>query len=125
MRLSEMAYERGWIIDKCYELGMMFVEHFNKVWNDGNEEQRIHHLAEMQSWYNKAKSFRFKSNNKVINERQLFDWFFMPNAVVATDLFADEEEAELYIQFVHALEDEDLNTTEAWHIMHKKDKNEH
>ena len=114
MKLNEMAYDRGWIVDKCAELGVMFVEHFDKVWHDVNTEKQKHHLAEMQSWYDKVKRLKFKHNNKLINTKQLFDWFFMPNAVVATDLFNNEEEAYFYLDFVNNILDEDMDIINAW-----------
>lgn len=108
--LDEMAYDRGWIIDKCEELGTMFVKHFDKVWHDVDTESQKHHLEEMQAWYDKVERLKFKHNNKLINTKQLFDWFFMPNAVVATDLFDDEKEACFYLDFVNNILDEDMDT---------------
>ncbi len=108
--LNEMAYDRGWIIDKCEELGMMFVKHFDKIWHDVDTESQKHHLEEMQAWYDKVERLKFKHNNKLINTKQLFDWFFMPNAVVATDLFDDEKEACFYLDFVNNILDEDMDT---------------
>lgn len=116
MRIAEMAYDRNYIIEKCYGYGKQFIEHFDKLWNDKADDIN-HHLSEMQAWYDKARTYKLKSNNKTINTRQMFDWFFMPNAVVATDLFDDEEEAESYITFVHTMQDEDLNAKEAWNMI--------
>lgn len=115
MKLNEMAYERSYIIDKCGELGEMFVSHFDKCWKDDNIDTQKHHLSEMQSWYDKVVKFKFKHNNKLINTKQLFDWFFMPNAVVATDLFDDENEASSYLEFVNAILDEDMTVKDAWY----------
>lgn len=118
MGLTEMthdAYDRGWIIYKCEKLGAMFLEHFDKVWHEVNTESQKHHLEEMQSWYDEVKILKFKHNNKLINSKQLFDWFFTPNTALAIDLFIhNEDETRFYLDFVDNILDEDMDTINAF-----------
>lgn len=111
--LNELAFDKSKIADKCYDLGQQFVSHFDKIYKEDNNETKKHHAAEMQNWYDQVKDLRFKGTNKKINVKQLFDWFFMPNVVVAVDLFNNDDEAYSYIEFSDLVLDEDYSIYDA------------
>lgn len=46
--IDEQAFSRTEIIDKCNSLGDQFIEHFDKIYNENNEETIKHHASEMQ-----------------------------------------------------------------------------
>lgn len=73
--LKEMAMERNDAIDRCYSLGLQFLNHFQKIYDDNNEETIKHHAAEMQNWLNQVLDITLKSTNKKLSRQQLYDWF--------------------------------------------------
>lgn len=112
-KLDEMADRQREVRLDCKALGRMFVDHFNRIWLDTDNSTKRHHATEMQNWFNQAKSHTFKHNKKKINEKQLFDWFFMPDAALAVDLFDNEEEADYYLEVVDLILDEDFSVLDA------------
>ena len=73
----EMAYTRADAIDRCYNLGEQFAQHFIKTCQEGKESKDfIHHCIEMQGWWDKVKEIKLKENNKLISISNLTDWFF-------------------------------------------------
>ena len=84
IELNEMAYSQRAAVNRCGDLGYEFATHFVKIMDDGaNHEDFAHRCKEMQAWWNKVKSIKLKSNNKIISNKNLFDWFFTYGSDVA------------------------------------------
>jgi len=75
MSLCEMSLQRKDAVSACLGVGYKFAEHFVKVMTD-NEEDKAHHISEMQAFWDSVKRIRMKSNNKLISNKNLMDWFF-------------------------------------------------
>lgn len=101
--INEMAYDRSYIIDKCYSLGIQFIKHFKKVYSLGiNDKDFKHHCQEMQTWYDIVKNMVLKSNNKRINNEQLVDWFFTAGSSIEV-LFGNDEAGDIYSELIAEL----------------------
>lgn len=75
--LTEMAYKRTDAIDRCFDLGKKFTQHFNIIVKLGkNDIDFKHHCQELQSWYDNVKSIKLKETKKDIKRSELWDWFF-------------------------------------------------
>lgn len=75
--LLEMAYKRVDAIDRCFNLGKKFTQHFNTIAKLGKEDVDFkHHCQELQSWYDAVRVIKLKESNKTITRSQLWDWFF-------------------------------------------------
>ena len=111
-KLDEMAMERSKAIDRCISLGEQFVEHFDKVYNDNDEETIKHHGEEMQGFLDQVLSIKLKENHKPLNEKQIYDWFITCGQL-PVDLFDNETEASVYDEFGNDLLDEDKDVLEA------------
>ena len=108
-----MAMSRRDAIDRCVSLGKQFIEHFHKVYTDTDNATRKHHLAEMQNWYDSVMTIKLTTNNKKLNAKNLYEWFFTAGRLVA-DWFEDEDEIYRYDLFVDLVLDEDMSIYDAW-----------
>ena len=106
MILNEMSYDRKKAIDKCSDLGWQFVDHFNKIWVDTDNNTKRHYASEMQGWYNEVSRIVLAHNKRKINEKQLYDWFFTVGSIPEVLFEGDEEEAEYYVEFSELVLDE-------------------
>lgn len=102
--LSEQAYDKYRVEDKCLELGSKFVEHFDKIYNDIDSEAINHWASEMQAWFDTVRNMKMKYNNRTPNEKQLYDWFITCGQI-PVDLFDNDTEAEVYDDFADDLLD--------------------
>lgn len=101
--LNEMAYDRSYVIDKCYSLGTQFIEHFKKTYKLGiNDKDFKHHCQEMQTWYDTIKNIVLKYNNKKISNDQLVNWFFTAGSSVEV-LFGNDEAGDIYDELIAEL----------------------
>ena len=101
--LNEMAYDRSYVIDKCYSLGMQFIKHFKKVYSLGiNDKDFKHHCQEMQSWYDTVKNMVLRYNNKRISNDQLINWFFTAGSSTEV-LFGNDEAGDIYGELIGEL----------------------
>ena len=75
MELCEMSLPRKDALSACLGVGYRFAEHFVKVMED-KDGNKAHHISEMQAFWDSVKRIRMKSNNKLIPNRNIFDWFF-------------------------------------------------
>lgn len=76
-KIAEQAKQRKYIIDKCEELGKLFIEHFNKTFEAGPEDRDFkHHCGEMQTWLDRVRSYTLAQNNKHLNVEEMINWFF-------------------------------------------------
>ena len=100
--LNEMAMTRTEAISICMDLGKKFIEHFHKIYSEGKTSENFnHHCAEMQSWLDKCKSIKLKSNNKYLTPVNLIDWFFTAGGGIDEDNgFTDYAEIEIYNKFI-------------------------
>lgn len=100
--LTEMAYKRTDAIDRCFNLGKKFTEHFNTIAKLGKDDVDFkHHCQELQSWYDSVKSIKLKENNKYITRGNLWDWFFTVGQNVEDVIL--EPYQELYEDFCFTL----------------------
>lgn len=101
--INEMAYDRSYVIDTCYSLGMQFIKHFEKVYSLGiNDKDFKHHCQEMQTWYDTVKNMVLKSNNKRIDNDQLVNWFFTAGSSIEV-LFGNDEAGNIYDELIAEL----------------------
>ena len=97
--LNEMAYERADAIQLCLSLGKKFIEHFNKVVQEGKHSQKYaHHCSEMNAWWNMVNKIVLKSNKKPISTAQLKDWFFEVGSSV--EFIIDEKYQDIYNKLI-------------------------
>lgn len=103
--LNDMAMTRTEAISICMDLGKKFIEHFHKIYSEGKTSENFnHHCAEMQSWLDKCKSIKLKSNNKYLTPVNLIDWFFTAGGGIDEDNgFTDYAEIDTYNEFILAL----------------------
>ena len=96
IELNEMSYHRNEAIDKCFDLGKLFLEHFLKVVKEGKDSRDFsHHCQEMQSWWERVDSIYLKPRNKKLNADQLINWFFLKGSSTEY-LIKDDDDARLY-----------------------------
>ena len=87
--LKEMAFERKEVIDKCFDLGSQFVDHFNKIMKEGKSSQNYsHHCHEMQAFWDKVKNLVMKPRSRRVAADELINWFF----TVGSDIDSKIEE---------------------------------
>ena len=111
--LTEMTISRVDAIDKCNQLGKMFVEHFHKVVKEGSYSSTFnHHCAEMQAWYDSARDITLKSSGKVITKTNLIDWFFSMGKNVED--VVEEEYVDTYEKFYIELLHSNISVKEAF-----------
>ena len=111
--LTETAISRVDAIDKCDQLGKMFVEHFHKVVKEGVYSSTFnHHCAEMQAWYDSARDITLKSSGKVITKTNLIDWFFSMGKHV--EAVVEEEYVDTYEKFYIELLHSSISVKEAF-----------
>ena len=100
----EQAMKRGIVVEKCNHLGQIFAKHFVKCMNDISHidvDSLHHHCKEMQSWWNDVRNDKIKSNNKVLTDTNLKDWFFSAGANYED--YVGYLNVEKYEQFIKAL----------------------
>ena len=111
--LTEMAISKVDAIDKCNQLGKMFVEHFRKVVKEGVYSSAFnYHCAEMQAWYDSARDITLKSSGKVITKTNLIDWFFSMGKNVED--VVEEEYVDTYEKFYIELLHSNISVKEAF-----------
>lgn len=67
-------------MDRCISLGKNFIEHFDKIYNNSNEQSVNHWINEMTNWYEEVKQITLENTNKPILKGELRDWFFTAGA---------------------------------------------
>lgn len=95
--VSEQAQSVSKLLALCIDLGEPFIKHFHKVLKDiENQDWQnfMHHCREMQGWWNKVKSQRYKHSKKIISNEDLIDSFFTVGAI--SEDYLDEGEAYIY-----------------------------
>lgn len=127
IQLNEMAYSRYDASEICKPLGIKFIEHFDKIYNDTNNDSVKHWCNEMTAWWNKVRDIKVKPSSKIIYSGDLIDWFF--NACdVASEYMTSEnkfDEIELYNKFFIALlYDREKSTESLVKEMFPRDDNE-
>lgn len=76
VKLNDLSLERNEAMDKCYELGEKFIEHFEKIYLKPSDQSINHWYSEMQGWFDKVASMSLKHNKKVISDKNIIGWFF-------------------------------------------------
>lgn len=99
--LNEMALTKRDAMNRCLDLSIEFVKHFDKIYNDIDNDAINHWASEMQSWLDKVLSIKLSYNNKSLSLQQKMDWFFTSGSDSET-LFKDNfTEAEVYDDFIN------------------------
>lgn len=104
IELIEMALSRTDAIDRCIGKGKIFIEHFNKIYNNPKVDTVHHWCSEMQSWYNDIMNIVIKSNNKHLNNSQKKDWFYSFGSSYEEYFNYDEDKIEKYEEFIDYLD---------------------
>ncbi len=99
MILQEMALSRPDAMDRCYSLGIKFIEHFDKIYSNFQDPDVPHWEGEMQGWFDSIKRIKLKSTNKPLLDRQIIDWFFTATTFPEDIVDMDEDEQETYDKF--------------------------
>lgn len=93
MQLNEMALSRADAMERCYSLGIKFIEHFHKIYTNPADVSVNHWENEMQGWFNSIRRLKLKTTGKPLLNRQIIDWFLtacaFPEDVV--DMSEDEQ----------------------------------
>lgn len=110
--LSEQAFPRKVIVDKCQELGSQFISHFDKIYNENDEETISHHASEMQAWLDTVRRYKWAHNNRALSTVDILNLFTTQGGDY-DDVFPNNAiEAEVYESFCDELV-KDWNVKEA------------
>lgn len=102
--LFDMALTRQDAIDRCISLGKKFIEHFDKIYNNRNNNAFNHWAKEMKTWLNQVKEIKLKPKNNYILNGQLRDWFFTAGAAPEDFMLnPDDKELQMYDSFCEKL----------------------
>lgn len=77
IQISDMTYDKQTIVNRCGDLGFKFIEHFEKIYSNPNDNAVDHWIGELSGWFKQVSRLKFKSNHKLINNEQLIEWFFL------------------------------------------------
>ena len=114
MNLEEMAFSRMEAIDKCLDLGKLFIKHFKKIYElDKTNEEKHHHAMEMQAWLNTVNDIRLKPHNRSLTSFNLSEWFYTAGGDVREYFNNNEFEEYTYDEFVKALPKVNYNVLKA------------
>ena len=102
--LFDMVLARQDAIDRCISLGKKFIEHFDKIYNNRNNNAFNHWAKEMKTWLNQVKEIKLKPKNNYILNGQLRDWFFTAGAAPEDFMLnPDDKELQMYDSFCEKL----------------------
>lgn len=102
--LVDMALTRQDAMDRCVSLGKKFIEHFDKIYNNRNNNTFNHWAKEMKNWLNQVKEIKLKPKNNYILNGQLRDWFFTAGAAPEDFMLnPDDKELQMYDNFCEKL----------------------
>ena len=105
IQLNELAYSRADALERCYDLGQKFIEHFKETFAKGLADVDFqHHCQEMQAWYDSVAFIVLKNTKKLITTENLVDWFFTRGSLPKY-LFDTSEEASAYKKLIKKLTD--------------------
>lgn len=114
MNLEEMVFSRMEAIDKCLDLGKLFIKHFKKIYElDKTNEEKHHYAMEMQAWLNTVNDIRLKPHNRFLTSFNLSEWFYTAGGDVREYFNSDEFEEYTYDEFVKALPKVNYNVLKA------------
>lgn len=103
--LLEMSMSRVDAINKCYSIGKLFIEHFDKIYKRKSDIDINHWCSEMQAWYNEMLDITLKSNKRHLNGAQRRDWFYSFGSSYEEYFHENENEIEMYERFLDSLEE--------------------
>ena len=96
--VNEQAMTQKDAMDRCISLGNQFIEHFDKIYNDKNEDANKRRAQEMQDWLEQVNRIKLTHNNRFIPFDKKIDWFFTAGSDADT-LFDDVRESEKFDDF--------------------------
>lgn len=102
-KLNDLSLERNEAMDKCYELGEKFIEHFEKIYDKPDNENVNHWCNEMQGWFDKVSSMSLKYSKKLITNDNIVGWFFQKWTDEEHLFPNDKNKQEIYIKFYNEL----------------------
>lgn len=100
--LNEMAISRSDAIDKCEELGIKFIEYFEKTIKEPKSSSVNHWMNEMQGWLDRINKFVLTQNKKLILTGDKINWFFNANSTPEI-LIKDSTIASKYEDFIEII----------------------
>lgn len=100
--LNEMAISRSDAIDKCEELGIKFIEYFEKIIKEPKSSSVNHWMNEMQKWLDRINKFVLTQNKKLIPTGDKINWFFNANSTPEI-LIKDSTIASKYEDFIEII----------------------
>lgn len=78
--INDMALSRADAMDRCINLGIKFIQHFDKIYKNKDTREVNHWAGEMSGWYKSVKQIKLKQSNSYILDGELRDWFFTAGA---------------------------------------------
>ena len=104
LKLEEQAQSRVDAINVCYSLGKNFINHFDKIYKNRDNQSVQHWCSEMQAWYDQVLDIVLKHNKKHLNSLQRKDWFYSFGSSYEEYFNYNEDEIEKYEIFIDELE---------------------
>ena len=102
--LNEMSVSRPEAMEKCEALGIKFIEHFVKIYNNPHS-QTVHHWSkEMQAWYDSVSRIKIKKINKPLTIPEKIDWFYSFTDSYEDYFNNDEDKIYKYKQLITGVE---------------------
>ena len=96
--VNEQTMTQRDAMDRCISLGNQFIEHFDKIYNDKNEDANKRRAQEMQEYLEQVNRIKLTHNNRFIPFDKKIDWFFTAGSDADT-LFDDVRESEKFDDF--------------------------
>lgn len=96
--VNEQTMTQRDAMDRCISLGKQFIEHFDKIYNDKNEDANKRRAQEMQDWLEQVNRIKLTHNNRFIPFDKKIDWFFTAGSDADT-LFDGVRESEKFDDF--------------------------
>ena len=100
--LDEMSYNKSMASDKCEARNPKFIEHFDKVYKNPNDENVNHWIEEMSALWEYVKKLTLKPSARHLSKGELWDWFFIGYSD-PDKLFDTDDEKVIYEEFCFTL----------------------
>lgn len=98
--INEQAMKQNDAMNRCMDLSMRFIEHFDKIYNDIDNTAINHWASEMQSWLDNINNIKLKNTNKNLSIDKKIDWFFTCGSDAETLFKNNMTEADVYNDFI-------------------------
>lgn len=99
--IQDMALSRADAMERCISLGKKFIQHFDKIYKNPNDNSVQHWKGEMKGWLNSVKEIKLKNTNKPLLNTEIHDWFLTAGANVGDFIKSPlANEIEAYDKFI-------------------------